>query len=162
MLCDHVMSAWVVYGLATWPYSTFENRRYVFSPHHWPLHWPSNDDERDGPLLVPFGSGFFSHTHTCCFPWCCVVTWNVVLKCLWCCVAFFNIKTKEVSRRSAQVPLKKADKSKPLHQSFRLFGKQPTTDKKVDNGKVLLCLSTGLWHGTWCSNLSWWVVDVTQ
>ena len=161
MLCDHVMSAWVVYGLATWPYSTFENRRYVFSPHHWPLHWPSNDDERDGPLLVPFGSGFFCHTHSkplghdftnkknwppCCvlFPMvlCCDMERGAQMSVMLCC--FLQHKTKEVSRRSAQVPLKKADKSKPLHQSFRLFGKQPTTDKKVDNGKVLLCLSTGL------------------
>ena len=29
-----------------------------------------------------------------------------------------------------QCPLKKADKSKPLHPNFRLFSKQPTTDKK--------------------------------
>ena len=47
-------------------------------------------------------------------------------------VAFFSLqqKPKEVSRRSVQFPLKKADKSKPLHPNFRLFSKQPTTDKK--------------------------------
>jgi len=39
-------------------------------------------------------------------------------------------KPKEVSRRSVQFPPKKADKSKPLHPNFRLFSKQPTTDKK--------------------------------
>ena len=39
-------------------------------------------------------------------------------------------KSNEVSRRSAQGPLKKADKSKPMHQSFRLLSAQPTIDKK--------------------------------
>ena len=59
MLCYHVMSAWVVYGLATWPCPKLEIRRYVYSSHHWPLRWPSTNDERDGPLLLPFDSGFF-------------------------------------------------------------------------------------------------------
>ena len=79
-------------------------------------------------------------TARCCFAQCWVATWNVVLKCLctwavsvtnevWC-FACSNIKPKEVSRRSVQVSLKKADKSKPLHQKFWLFSKQPTTDKK--------------------------------
>ena len=45
---------------------------------------------------------------------------------------------KEVSRWSAQLPLKKAGKSKPLHQSFLLFSKQPPTDKKAGNRKVLV------------------------
>jgi len=65
------------------------------------------------------------------------VTWNVVLKAwavgvtneVWC-FACSNIKPKEVSRRSVQFPMKKADKSKPLHQNFRLFSKQPMTDKQ--------------------------------
>ena len=43
----------------------------------------------------------------CCFPRCCVVTWNMVLKCLWRCVACSNIKPREVSRRSVQVPRKR-------------------------------------------------------
>ena len=63
MLCYHVMSAWVVYGLATWPCPKLEIRRYVYSSHHWPLRWPSTNDERDGPLLLPFDSGFFTQTH---------------------------------------------------------------------------------------------------
>ena len=53
-------------------------------------------------------------------------------------------KTKEVPRRSAQDSLKKADKSKALHQNFRLFSRQPTTDKKAGNGMVL-CLSMLCW-----------------
>ena len=61
--CYHVMSAWVVYGLATWPCPKVEVRRYVCSSHHWPLRWPSTNDERDGPLLIPFDSGFPTHTH---------------------------------------------------------------------------------------------------
>ena len=43
------MSAWVVYGLATWPCPKVQGRRYVCSSHHWPLRWPSTNDERDGP-----------------------------------------------------------------------------------------------------------------
>ena len=220
------MFAWVVYGLATWPCPKVEGRRYVCSSHHWPLRWPSTNDERDGPLLIPFDSGLSTHSKplghhfsnqkmvlnlVCCFPQCCVVTWNMVLKCLWHCAACPNIKPREVSRRSARVPrkrpitanhcitisgcsasnqrptekagngmvlfpsllgcnmnmalkslctwvvgvtqwgvvfcllqhktkgvlrrsarvpLKKVEKSKPLHQNFRLFSKQPTTDKK--------------------------------
>ena len=64
MLCYHVMSAWVVYGLATWPCLKLEIRRYVYSSHHWPLCWPSTNDDRDGPLLIPFDSGLSTHTHT--------------------------------------------------------------------------------------------------
>ena len=40
-----------------------EVRRCVCSSHHWPLRWPSTNDERDGPLLIPFDSGFPPHTH---------------------------------------------------------------------------------------------------
>ena len=60
--CYHVMSAWVVYGLATWPCPKLEVRRYVCSSHHWPLRWPSTNDERDGPLLIPFDPGFPTHS----------------------------------------------------------------------------------------------------
>ena len=56
------MSAWVVYGLATCPCPKVEGRRYVCSSHHWPLRWPSTNDERDGPLLIPFDSGLSTHT----------------------------------------------------------------------------------------------------
>ena len=62
MLCYHVMSAWVVYGLATWPCPKVEGCRYVYSSHHCPLRWPSTNDERDGPLLIPFDSGLSTHT----------------------------------------------------------------------------------------------------
>ena len=63
MLCYHVMSAWVVYGLATWPCLKLEIRKYVYSSHRWPLRWPSTNDDRDGPLLIPFDSGLSTHTH---------------------------------------------------------------------------------------------------
>ena len=90
----HVMSARVVYGLATWP--PFDSG---LSTHTKPLgHDFAN--QKHGPQCV------------CCFPRCCVVTWNMVLKCLWRCVACSNIKPKEVSCRSVQFPVKKADKSK--------------------------------------------------
>ena len=36
--------------------------RYVYSSHHWPLRWPSTNDERDGPLLIPFDSGLSTLT----------------------------------------------------------------------------------------------------
>ena len=84
MLCYHVMSAWVVYGLATWPCLKLEIRKYVYSSHRWPLRWPSTNDDRDGPLLIPFDSGLSTHTPSrlgtilrtrnmvlnvaCCFP----------------------------------------------------------------------------------------------
>ena len=53
MLCHHVMSAWVVYGFATWPCPKLDVRRYVFTPHAvWVL----------GPLLIPFDSGLSTHS----------------------------------------------------------------------------------------------------
>ena len=66
---------------------------------------------------------------------CCDMERGAQMSVMLCC--FLQHKTKEVSRRSAQVPLKKADKSKPLHQSFWLFSKQPATDKEAGNGMVL-------------------------
>ena len=67
-------------------------------------------------------------TAWCCFPRCWVVTWHMVLKslCTWVvgvtnevwCFACSNIKRKEISRRSVQFPLKKAEKSKALHQKL--------------------------------------------
>ena len=74
------MFAWVVYGLATWPCPKVEGRRYVCSSHHWPLRWPSTNDERDGPLLIPFDSGFPTHTTTV-FATCCYISANQVCTC---------------------------------------------------------------------------------
>ena len=65
MLCYHVMSAWVVYGLATWPCLKLEIRKYVYSSHRWPLRWPSTNDDRDGPCWYPLIQAFpHTHTHT--------------------------------------------------------------------------------------------------
>ena len=77
-------------------------------------------------------------TAWCCFSQCCVVTWNVVLKslCTWAVgvmneVWHFSSSNKDQRKfHGVQCPLKKANKSKPLHPNFRLFSKQPTTDKK--------------------------------
>ena len=73
----------------------------------------------------------------CCFPRCCVVTWNMVLKCLWPCVACSNIKPREVSRRSGQVPRKRPITA---NHCIRISGcsassQRPT--KKAGNGMVL-------------------------
>ena len=61
MLRDHVMSAWVVSGFATWPCPTFENSFGALIIGLFVGHPPNI------PLLIPFGSGFFhtcAHTHT--------------------------------------------------------------------------------------------------
>ena len=85
------------------------------------------------------------------------MTWNVVLKslCTWAMgvmneVWHFSSSNKNQRkfhgvRRSVQFPLKKADKSKPLHPNFRLFSKQPTTDKKAGNGMVLFLSVLGFY-----------------
>ena len=118
------MSAWVVYGLATWPFLKVEVRRYVCSSHHWPLRWPSTNDERDGPLLIPFDSGISTHTHTkplghdfanqkngpqcgVLFPTvlCCDMEHGAQMSVTLCCL--LQQKPREVSRRSAQVPRKR-------------------------------------------------------
>ena len=41
-------------------------RRYVYSPHQWPLLWPSTNGERDGPPAheQPLETGFDTRTHT--------------------------------------------------------------------------------------------------
>ena len=98
MLCYHVMSARVVYGLATWPYPKSEICRYVFTPMLSGLRWPGH-----GP--VSFSAGLWRGT------WCS----SVCVHGSWvspsdvCCFACSNMynKPKEVS----PVPLKKADKS---------------------------------------------------
>ena len=136
------MMSWVVYGLATWPCPKLEICRHVCSSHHWPLRWPCKHDERDGPLLIPFGSRFFTASRwgtilrtrkivrQCCvlFPpvLCSDMERGAQMSVMLCCLP--QHKTKEVSPRSAQVPLKKAERSKPLVQSCPLFGKNQTTD----------------------------------
>ena len=68
MLCYHVMSAWVVYGLATWPCPKLEICRYVYSSHHWPLRWPPMM-RGTAPCLYPLIQVFFyTQTHTQHFP----------------------------------------------------------------------------------------------
>ena len=154
MLCYHVMSARVVYGLATWPYPKSEICRYVFHPH-------------------AFRSSL-ARTW-CCFPQCWVVTWKRGAQvsvymgswvspsdvCCFACSSMYN-KPKEVS----PVPLKKADKSNHCTRVFRLLGKQPTTDKKSwYNGIMARRCFAQCWVVTWnmvpkC--LCTWVVGVTN
>ena len=130
------------------------------------------------PLLIPFDSGLSTHSlplgHdlanqkmvlnlACCFPRCCVVTWNMVLKCLWRCVACSNTKPREVSWRSAQVPRKRPITA---NHCIRISGcsasnQRPT--KKAGNGmvfpSVLGCdmergaqiISNLCVHGSWVS-----------
>ena len=130
MLCHHVMSAWVVYGFATWPCPKLDVRRYVFTPMLSGFLAPCWYHLIQGFPHTASRWGMILRTRKmvlnvrCCFLRCCVVTWNMVLKCLWRCVACANIKPKEVSRRSGQFPLKTADNSKPLHQTLRLFDKK--------------------------------------
>ena len=72
-------------------------------------------------------------------------------------------KPKEVSRRSVQFPQKKADKSKSLHPNFRLFSKQPTTDKK--RLVTAWCCFPRCWVVTWnmvLKSLCTWVMGVTN
>ena len=37
--------------------------RHVYSSHHWPLRWPSTNNDRDGPLLSAWNSSFHTQTH---------------------------------------------------------------------------------------------------
>ena len=62
LLCHHVMPAWVVYGLATWPCPKLEIRRCV-------LVFVGQDRQSwvPGPLLIPFDSGLSTHTQR--FEW---------------------------------------------------------------------------------------------
>ena len=52
MLCYVIMSCRHGWFMAYPPghVRSLEIRRYVYSSHHWPLRWPSTNDERDGPL----------------------------------------------------------------------------------------------------------------
>ena len=139
------MLARVVYGLATRPCPKLEVRRYVCSSHHWPLRWPSTNDERDGPLLIPFDSVLSTHTKplghvlrtsktvlnvVCCSPTvlCCDMEHGAQMSVTLCCLP--QHKTKGSFTAFTASSTEKADNSKPLHQSFRLFSKQPTSDKK--------------------------------
>ena len=112
-------------------------------------------------MLLPFVAGFRAHSKPLGHgftnqnrPHCCVLFPKVLcsdmergaqVSVMMC--GLLQHKTKEVSRRSAQVSLKKADKGKPLHQSFRLFSKQPINDGQ--KGKLVerpgaVSLSSGL------------------
>ena len=139
------MFAWVVYGLATWPCPKVEGRRYVCSSHHWPLRWPSTNDERDGPLLIPFDSGLSTHSKplghhfsnqkmvlnlVCCFPTvlCCDMEHGAQMSVTLCCLP--QHKTKGSFTAFSASSTEKAGNSKPLHHNFRLFSKQPTTDRE--------------------------------
>ena len=57
LLCHHVMPAWVVYGLATWPCPKLEIRRCV-------LVFVGQDRQSwvPGPLLIPFDSRLSTHS----------------------------------------------------------------------------------------------------
>ena len=73
----------------------------------------------------------------CCFPLCCVVTWNMVLKCLWRCVACSNIKPREVSRRSAQVPRKRPITANHCIRVSGCSASNQRPTNKACNGMVL-------------------------
>ena len=142
----HGMSAWVVFGLATLPFLTMRVLQVRFHDDIDGSSLARAIYASTGPLLLPFDSGFPTHTHSKPLghdfrtkKWSiikCVVStvlccdmehgaqMSVTLRCL------LQQKPTEVSRRLVQFPLKKADKSKPLHPIFRLFSNQPTTDKK--------------------------------
>ena len=104
------------------------------------------------PLLVPFDSGLSTHSKplghnfanrkmvlnlACCFPRFCVVTWNMVLKCLWRCVACSNIKPREVSRRSAQVPGKRPITANHCIKISGCSASNQRPTSKAGNGMVL-------------------------
>ena len=147
----HGMSAWVVFGLATLPFLTMRVLQVRFHDDIDGSSLARAIYASTGPLLLPFDSGFSTHSKPLGHDFR-TKTWSVincVVSTVLCCDmehgaqmsvtsrCLLQQKPKEVSRRSAQFPLKKADKSKPLHPIFRLFSKQPTTDKKAGNGMVL-------------------------
>ena len=110
----------------------------------------------------------------CCFPQCWVVTWNVVLKCLctWVVgvtqwrVLFCLLQHVQQTKGSFASSTEEGRQKQPLHQSFRLLGKQPTTDKKSwYNGITARRCFAQCWVVTWnmvpkC--LCTWVVGVTN
>ena len=142
----HGMSAWVVFGLATLPFLTMRVLQVRFHDDIDGSSLARAIYASTGPLLLPFDSGFPTHSKPLGHDFrtkkwsvikcvvstvlCCVcdmehgAQMSVTLRCL------LQQKPTEVSRRLVQFPLKKADKSKPLHPIFRLFSNQPTTDKK--------------------------------
>ena len=75
MFCYHVMSARVVYGLATWPYSKCASSTEK-ADNSKPLHQSFRLFRSNQRPANKAGNGM------CCFSQCLVVTWNVVLKCL--------------------------------------------------------------------------------
>ena len=98
------------------------------------------------PLLVPFDSGLSTHTQQAagarfCEPencpqssvlfstvLCCDMEHGAQMSVTLCCLP--QHKTKGSFTAFSASSTEKADNSKPLHQNFRLFSKQPTTDKK--------------------------------
>ena len=112
------------------------------------LRWPVPSMRPRPPLRLPFDSGFPTHSKPLGHDFsnqkmvrnlstvlCCDMEHGAQMSATLCCL--LQQKPKEVSRRSVQFPLKKADTSKPLHPNFWLFSQQPTTDKKAGNGMVL-------------------------
>ena len=64
MLCYHVMSARVVYGLATWPYPKSEICRHVFTPMLSGLRWPGQTVMGSWPPAdALWFRAFHTHTH---------------------------------------------------------------------------------------------------
>ena len=96
-----------------------------------------------GPLLIPFGSGFLTQqapgarTRKIALKGCAL--YSTVLCCdmercahmtvMLCC--FLQLQTKRSLTAFSASSLKKADKSKPPHESLQLFGKQPRPTKMV-------------------------------
>ena len=65
--------------------------------------------------------------------------------CGFCLLASTETKGSFMARSTSST--EKADKSKPLHQSFRLLGKQPTTDKNGWQRYGAVSHGVVLWHG---------------
>ena len=64
VLCYHVMSARVVYGLATWPYPKSEICRYVFTPMLFGLRWPGQTVGSWPPADTDSGLSTHTDIHT--------------------------------------------------------------------------------------------------
>ena len=61
----HGMSAWVVFGLATLPFLTMRVLQVRFHDDIDGSSLARAIYASTGPLLLPFDSGFSTHTHTC-------------------------------------------------------------------------------------------------
>ena len=137
------------------------------------LRWPV-PSMRPRPLLLPFDSGFPTHSKLLGHDfrtkkWSvikCVVStvlccdmehgaqMSVTLRCL------LQQKPTEVSRRSVQFPLKKADKSKPLHPNFGCSASNQRPTKRL---VTAWCCFSQCWVVTWnvvLISLCTWAVGV--